>query len=155
VIAPEPNPRNKKLVSQYEDRLMMAGIAADDNKGIRVLRSIKPDKPHSLSSITEDLSKIYSLKEVKIMWLMGADTFYRFGDWNNHSELEDFEFIVAERSDKDTRKIREYAKSVSIVVHPLKIDSQASSSEIRQGNIRYLNSKVKAYIKENSLYTDS
>ena len=146
LVLPTPNYWDKQDLVDINHRVNMfkifetKKIIVDDihNKypyTYLVLRSIKKDYPNDL-----------------LYLIIGADNLVNLDKWKNIDEILENKVIVLNRYDIDMNKYLEKFNKSKFIIIPDYNYTDISSTEIRNGNYKELNSKVKKYIDENNLY---
>ena len=101
----------------------------------QVFRSLKKDYPND-----------------SLYLVMSTDNLINLDKWKNINELLQNKIIVLNRSNIDMNKyINKFNKDSFILVPDFDFIN-ISSTEIRNGNYKYLNPKVKKYMEDNNLY---
>ncbi len=146
LVLPTPNYWDKQDLVDINHRVNMfkmfetEKIIVDDihNKypyTYLLLRSIKKDYPNDL-----------------LYLIIGADNLVNLDKWKNIDEILENKVLVLNRYDIDMDKyLVKFNRSKFIIISNFNYIN-ISSTEIRNGNYKELNSKVKKYIEENKLY---
>lgn len=101
--------------------------------------------------VLNNLKKEY--KDDSISLIIGADQLPKFHLWYKINDILNYEIIVINRNGIDTKEyIDKFDKKDNfIVVNDIK-EMNISSTDIRNGNTKYLDKAVYEYILENNLY---
>ena len=83
---------------------------------------------------------------------MGADNIINLDKWKNIKEILTYKIIIVNRDNIDINKYLERFPKDQFIVIPSFPNINISSTEIRKGNSKYLNPKIKKYIEQNQLY---
>ena len=146
LIVPTLGYWDKHDLAPIHDRINMLKFFENDK--------IKIDEEHNNYPYTYELMRALCKDYSDELYLIiGADNIIDFDKWCHCQELLGYKIIVMNRDDIDTSKyIQKYRTNNFIVVggyHYIPI----SSSEIRANlDSKYLDSRVKKYIKDNKLY---
>ena len=97
--------------------------------------------------LLNELSKIY--KDDELYLIIGSDNLEELHKWKNIEELLKYNIIVMNRN---TIKKNPYIDDKNITYIEDFDNIDISSTEIRNGNHKYLKKEVKAYIEQHNLY---
>ena len=89
----------------------------------------------------------------EVYFIIGSDILKTLYLWKNVDEILNYKIIVLKRKGNDINgELKRYSNGQFIILDDFKM-IPASSSEIRKNlNSRYLDSRVRNYIRENKLY---
>ena len=150
-------------MASEEDRLFMAGLAAEISPDIEVSRlEIESD---GVSYTFRTLTTIHKMHPYDRYWLIvGSDQFLALESWYKGKDiLENFQVILASRpgykEELIEEKIRRYTGTYGTAVRVLKDEMPDISSTMIKENIKTGKSitglvpdKIEAYINEHGLY---
>ena len=124
------------MLKFYEtENLIVDDIHNKDPYTYQVLRSLKKDYPND-----------------ELYLIMGADNIINLDKWKNIKEILTYKIIIVNRDNIDINKYLERFPKDQFIVIPSFPNINISSTEIRKGNSKYLNPKIKKYIEQNQLY---
>lgn len=101
----------------------------------QVLRSIKHDYPND-----------------ELYLIIGADNIINLDKWKNIEEILTYKIIVVKRDNIDIERYLDKFPKEQFIIIPNFPNIEVSSTEIRNGNNKYLKKEVQEYIKRNHLY---
>ena len=143
LIVPTQNYWNKNNLIDINDRINMLKFYESDN--------IKVDDIHNNYQYTYEL-----LRELKIFYqndilylVIGSDNLKDLHKWKNIEELLKYNIIVLRRNKIIKNDKIDDTNFIYVDDYPY-ID--ISSTEIRNGDYKYLDNKIKKYIIDNKLY---
>ena len=146
LIVPTCGYWDKVDLIDIKDRIEMLKFFENKNKMV--------DNKHNDYEYTYQLMRALSCEYSDDLYLiMGADNIVEFDKWKNYQELLNYKIIVMNRDNIDISKyIEKYKSNNFIVVNDYKyID--ISSSVIRKNlESKYIDKRVRKYIKDNNLY---
>jgi len=120
----------------YEtENLIVDDIHNKDPYTYQVLRNLRKDYPND-----------------KFYLIIGADNIIRLNQWKNIDEILTNKVIVVNRDNLDIYRYLEDLPKEQFIIIPSFPNITVSSTEIRNGNHKYLNPQVKEYIEQNKLY---
>ena len=124
------------MLKFYEtENLVADDIHNKDPYTYQVLRSLKKDYPND-----------------ELYLIIGADNIVNLDKWKNIKEILTNKVIVVNRDNIDIYKHLDKFPKEQFVIVPSFPNIEVSSTEIRNGNDKYLNPDVKKYIEEHRLY---
>ena len=123
----------------YENKEIIVDDIHNNNKyTYQVLKSLKKD-----------------YKNAELYLIIGTDNIANLDKWKNVEELLINKVIVVNRNNLDINKyLNKFPKEQFIIISNFP-NINISSTEIRNGNYKYLNQQVKEYIKNHNLYQKS
>lgn len=141
-----PNYWDKQDLVEINHRINM--LRFYENKEIIV------DDIHNKNQYTyqvlRSLKKDY--KNAELYLIIGADNLSNLDKWKNIEEILINKVIVVNRNNLDINKyLNKFPKEQFIIISNFP-NINISSTEIRNGNYKYLNPKVKEYIEKYKLY---
>ncbi len=150
VFLPEREPRGKKNVTKFDDRIKMLQLAVEGYEGFEVFDS--GEGRLTLKDTLPKLKKNYPNSEFLIM--LGSDAARRLPAWEGIEDLiPDVLFLVAIRgiNEDEINVFSNFAlaEKMNFIHSP---DEQASSSLIRLGKVKAGIPAVDEYIKSHKLY---
>ena len=101
------------------------------------------------SDLMNELKKDYNFN---LYLIIGADNLLRLNEWHNYEELIKNNIIVVPRYNIDIEYYKNKLGIKNLIVAKDYEPIDISSTEIRNGGVKYLDNKVLNYIKENKLY---
>ncbi len=124
------------MLKFYETKnLIIDDIHNKDQYTYQVLRNLKKDYPNH-----------------ELYLIIGADNIINLDKWKNIQEILTNKIIVVNRDNIDINKYLEKFPKEQFIVLPSFPNISISSTEIRNGNSKYLKQEVKDYINQNQLY---
>lgn len=140
-----PNYWNKQDLAPIEERVKMLKFYENEQIIVDDVHNGYPYTYQVLRALKEDYND-------ELYLIIGADNIISFNKWKNIDEILENKIIVLNRNNIDIDEyLNEFDKSKFIVISDFPfIDT--SSTEIRNGNYRYLSNEVKDYIIKNNLY---
>lgn len=147
IMLPTPNYWHKNNLLDVKKRVEMLKFYESE----KIIIDDKNNKYKYTYQVLLSLEKEYPNDELFL--IIGSDNIEKLHLWDNISILFRFKVIVLRR-DKTERNeyLKEYEKNFIYVDNFKNI--QVSSSEIRKGNYKNLDDKVKDYIIKNRLYCE-
>ena len=147
IMLPTPNYWHKNNLLDVKKRVEMLKFYESE----KIIIDDKNNKYKYTYQVLLSLEKEYPNDELFL--IIGSDNIEKLHLWDNISILFRFKVIVLRR-DKTERNeyLKEYEKNFIYVDNFKNI--QVSSSEIRKGNYKNLDAKVKDYIIKNRLYCE-
>ena len=145
LIVPTGNYWDKQNLIDLKLRIEMLKLF--ENKNIHI------DTKHNDIPYTSDLMNVLKSElNDELYLIIGADNLLRLNEWHNYKDLIKNNIIVVPRDNIDIEyyKNKYGIKNLIIATDYEPID--ISSTEIRNGENKYLDNKVLNYIKENKLY---
>ena len=145
LIIATPNYWDKQDLVKVEDRINMLRIYETDN--------IIIDTKHNMYEYTyQVLRSLKKDSKDELYLIIGADNVINLDKWKNIDEILENKIIVLNRDNIDINKyLDKFDESKFIVVSDF--DSlNLSSTEIRNGNYKGLNPRVREYIVKHNLY---
>lgn len=119
----------------YENKEIVVDDIHNNKYTYQVLRSLKKD-----------------YKNAELYLIIGADNIVNLDKWKNIEEILTNKIIVVNRNNLDINKyLNKFPKEQFIIISNFP-NINISSTEIRNGNYKYLNPKVKEYIEKYKLY---
>ena len=147
IVVPSVDYWTKKTISSLEDRINMLKLYESD----RIIIDTKNNTCEYTYLVLNNISKDYPNDELYL--IMGADNIIRFGQWKNFNDIIKHKIIVVGRNgidiDSYVDKLGHQEQFIIIKNYP---ESNASSTEIRNGVYTYLDDQVKEYITTHNLY---
>ena len=101
------------------------------------------------SDLMNELKKDYNFN---LYLIIGADNLLRLNEWHNYEELIKNNIIVVPRDNIDIEYYKNKLGIKNLIVAKDYEPIDISSTEIRDGENKYLDDKVLNYIKDNKLY---
>ena len=136
---------DKQNLAPLNDRINMLKLLETD--------LINIDNKHNSYNYTCDLMKALSNElDDELYLIIGADNIINFDKWKNYKDLLKYKIIVMKRGNIDSNGYIEKFNTNNFIVVDDYEYIDISSTDIRNGNNKYLNPKVLKYIKENNLY---
>lgn len=145
LIVPTPNYWNKNNLVDIKDRLNMLNYYEDDHVTVDTKNNHFPYTYQLLASIKKECPKD------ELYLVIGSDNLSQLHKWKNVNEILKYKVIVLSRG----KKVRNQYINDSNFIYIDDFDFiNISSTEIRKGNFKYLDSKIKEYIINNHLYEE-
>lgn len=141
------------FIVAYDQPLKATHYASFDDRVEMLKKACKPFEKMRVITVEKDLPKpsytfntVSYLKseypEINFTWVMGADNLENLHLWYKIEELKNLvEFLIVARSDIQSDKYK-----------TLSFNNEASSSKVRSGHFKYLDTDVLNYIIDNRLY---
>ena len=139
-----PNYWDKQDLVELKHRVNMLKFYETQNL---IVDDIHNKEPYTYQ-VLRLLKKDYPNDELYL--IIGADNLKDLYKWKNINEILVNKVIVVNR-DNQTINLDKYPKEQFITI-PSFPNISISSTEIRNGNTKYLKQEVKEYIKQNNLY---
>lgn len=145
VFLPERQPRRKKVVTKFSNRLKMLELTITGNSGLEIYDT---QEPHF--TLAKSLPKLRSkYPDSELVFLVGSDVAENLHRWQGIDKYaEQLEFLVAKRS-PSAKKLDMTDLNIQYSKSP---QPKISGAAIRSGEIKTGISKVDAYIAEHKLY---
>lgn len=145
IIVPTNEYWDKTNLASLKDRINMLKLYEND-------KIIIDDKNNKLKYTIEVLNSIKEYyNEYEIYLIIGADQLHKFHLWYKIDDILKYKIIVINRNDIDVKKYIDKFKNSNFIISDIKSYS-TSSTDIRNGNTKYLDKKVYEYIKKNKIY---
>ncbi len=143
------NPRWKEEVTSFEHRYQMLSLVIKDYPKYRIALDEK-DVTDTNYTIDTAYRMINRYPSIKFYYLIGSDQLERLHEWKNIDELSQlFQFVHVRRQNIIVNRdnLSKY-NVIDIDIEPL----PASSTEVREGNLDFVDPRVKQYILSHYLY---
>lgn len=146
-VVAKDQPLKDEHYASIDDRIAMIEIAVAPYEKLKVCTIEKDlDTPSYTLKTIEALEKQYPNQQFK--WIMGADSYVSLPNWYESKTLMDkLSFIVLSRN-KTLLSLRDEDRL-------LDLQFEGSSSDVRSGQFKYVDSKVKDYIFKHHLYLEA
>lgn len=148
IIIPTKEYWDKRNLVSLNDRINMLRFYENNN----IIIDTVNNSINYTSDILDNTKKEYNEDEIYL--IIGADQLPKFNLWYNINNILNYKIIVINRNDID---IDNYINNFKNKNNFIKTDIEQlnmSSTEIRNGNIEYLDKIVYDYIKKNNLYEE-
>ncbi len=145
LLLPTPNYWDKNNLIDINERIKMLKFYEEDNIEVDNKHNNYPNTYEVLRSLKKDY------KDDTFYLVIGADNLERLHEWKNIEEVLENKIIVFKRGKIIENKYLSKYKDQFIYLEDFDF-IKASSTDIRNGNSKYLNPEIKKYIEENHLY---
>lgn len=141
------NPLKKTVLSSYNQRVKMIHLTIQDEQQLACCE-IEKNLPTPSYTIQTVRALKENYPEDDFYWIIGDDLVDQLPRWKAIDELlEEMTFIVLSRTEK------EFQDSRFIYLKDFHFDS--SSTQVRNGNFKNLDAKVRQFIFESGLYLEN
>ena len=141
-----PNYWDKQDLIDLKHRVNMLRFYETNNI---VVDDIHNTYPYTYQVLRE-LKKDYPNDELYL--IIGADNIINLDKWKNIEEILTNKIIVLNRNNIDINKYLERFPKEQFIIIPSFLNIDISSTEMRNGNHKYLKKEVKAYIDQHNPY---
>lgn len=143
LLLPTPNYWNKKDLVPINERIEMLKFYVEENIEVDSTHNNYPYTYEVLNSLHEDY------KDDELYLIIGSDNLEKLHEWKHIEEILNYKIIVLKRN----QIIKNNNINDSNIIYEEDFEFiNVSSTEIRNGDSKYLHPKVKEYIKRNKLY---
>lgn len=141
-----PNYWDKQDLISVEHRINMLKFYETDKIIVDDIHNNFPYTYQVLRSLKKDYKD-------ELYLIIGADNIVNLDKWKNIDELLKYKIIILNRDNIDINKyLDKYPNKENFIVVDDYVPLDVSSTKIRNGDYKYLDSKVKDYIENNKLY---
>ena len=145
LLLPTPNYWDKNDLIDINDRINMLKVYEEEKIEVDTTHNQNPFTYQVLRSLKKDY------KDDELYLVIGSDNLERFHEWKEIKEILENKVIVLKRKNIiKNRQLEEYSHQFIYCEDFEFID--VSSTDIRNGNSKYLHPEIKKYIEEHHLY---
>jgi len=145
LLLPTPNYWDKNDLLNIEDRIKMLKVYEEENIEVDEKHNKYPYTYEVLRSIKKDYPKD------ELYLVIGSDNLERFHEWKNIDEILENKVIVLKRNKIVKNPYLEKYKNQFLYQEDFE-PIIVSSTDIRQGENKYLHPAIKKYMEDHNLY---